>query len=121
MAGAAPLGKARARTFDHLDPTVVARARIRTARHLPPQADAMTVGRTVYVRPGHEASDSLLAHELVHVRQWQQYGWFGFLRRYLGAYLANLVRLRNHMAAYRAIPFEAEARAEAATWKARHR
>jgi len=120
VAGAAPLGKARAGRFDHLAPEVVGRARIRTARHLPKQADAMTVGRTIYVRPGHEASDGLLAHELVHVRQWQQYGALGFLRRYLGAYLANLVRLRDHMAAYRAIPFEAEARAEAATWKARH-
>lgn len=120
MAGAAPLGKARAGRFDHLAPEVVERARIRTARHLPKQADAMTVGRTIYVRPGHEASDTLLAHELVHVRQWQQYGAFGFLRRYLGAYLANLLRLRDHMDAYRAIPFEAEARAEASTWKARH-
>lgn len=121
MAGAAPLGKARAGRFDHLAPEVVGRARIRTARHLPRQADAMTIGRTIYVRPGHEASDALLAHELVHVRQWQQYGPIGFLRRYLGAYLANLVRLRNHMAAYRAIPLEAEAREQAATWKARHR
>lgn len=120
MAGAAPLGKARAAQFDHLDAGVVGRARIRVARHLPKQADAMTIGRTIYVRPGHEGSDGLLAHELVHVRQWQQYGALGFLRRYLGAYVANLVRQRNHMAAYRAIPFEVEARAEAATWKARH-
>ena len=120
MAGAVALGQARARRFDHLDPDVVTRARVRTARHLPRQADAMTVGRTIFVRPGHEASDALLAHELVHVRQWRQFGWFGFLRRYLGAYLVNLVRLRDHMAAYRAIPFEAEARAEAETWKARH-
>lgn len=121
MAAAAPLAKARADRFDHLPADVVARARVRTARHLPKQADALTVGRTIYVRPGHEASDALLAHELVHVRQWRQYGWFGFLRRYLAAYLANLVRLRDHMAAYRAIPLEAEARAAAATWRDRHR
>ena len=121
MPGAAPLGKARAGRFDHLDPSVVARARVRTARHLPRQADAMTVGRTIYVRPGHEGSDTLLAHELVHVGQWQRYGWFGFLRRYLGAYAANLVRLRGHLAAYRAIPLEAEAREATAAWKARHR
>lgn len=120
MAAAARLAKARADRFDHLPPEVVTRARVRTSRLLPPQADAMTVGRTVLVRPGHDASDTLLAHELVHVRQWREYGWFGFLRRYLGAYLANLVRLRDHMAAYRAIPLEAEARAAAATWKARH-
>ena len=120
MARAAPLGKAAAARFDHLPPETVARARITTSRRLPRQADAMTVGRTVYVRPGHEQSQALMAHELVHVRQWQQYGWFGFLRRYLWAYARNLVALRDHMDAYRAIPFEAEAREEAARWKARH-
>jgi len=108
------------RRFDHLPKATVERARVKTSRRLPPQADAMTVGRTIYVRPGHEHSDSLMAHELVHVRQWQEYGWFGFLRRYLGAYLRNLMKLRNHMAAYRAIPLEVEARAEASAWKAAH-
>ena len=120
MTSAAPLGKAAADRFDHLQPATVARARIKTSRRLPRQADAMTVGRTIYVRPGHEQSQSLIAHELVHVRQWQEHGRFGFLRRYLWAYARNLVALRDHMAAYRAIPFEAEARAEAARWKARH-
>lgn len=120
MAGRQPLAKAAIQRFDHLPKATVERARVRTSRRLPPQADAMTVGRTIYVRPGHEDSDTLIAHELVHVRQWQQYGWFGFLRRYLGDYLHNLAKLRNHMAAYRAIPFEAEARAEAAAWKAKH-
>ena len=113
MAGAAPLGKARAGRFDHLAPEVVGRARIRTARHLPRQADAMTIGRTIYVRPGHEASDALLAHELVHVRQWQQYGPIGFLRRYLSDYLRFRVRGLPHWAAYRRIGFECEAEWEA--------
>lgn len=119
-AGARPLSKSAVRRFDHLPVATVERARIATTRHLPKQADAMTIGRTIYVRPGHERSESLIAHELVHVRQWQQHGHVGFLRRYLWDYLRNLVHLRNHMAAYRAIPFEAEARAEAAAWKAMH-
>ena len=36
-----------------------------------------------------EAADSarLLRHEEEHVRQWRELGPFGFLRRYLGAYL----------------------------------
>jgi len=115
-----PLAKASAARFDHLPAATVARARLRASRHLPRQADAVTIGRTIYVRPGHEGSEALIAHELVHVRQWQEHGRFGFLRRYLGAYLKNLVRERDHMAAYRAIPFEIEARAEAGAWKARH-
>ena len=121
MARAEPLGKAAAARFDHLPPAMVEGAKVKVARRLPRQADAMTIGRTIYVRPGHEGSQGLLAHELVHVRQWEQYGAFGFLRRYLWAYARNLVALRDHMAAYRAIPFEAEAREEAAAWKARHR
>ena len=115
------LGKAAAARFDHVPPSTVEKTKVRLARRLPRQADAMTIGRTIYVRPGHEQSQALLAHELVHVRQWQQYGSLGFLRRYLGAYARNLVALRNHLAAYRAIPFEAEAREEAAAWKARQR
>lgn len=94
---------------------------MRTSRLLPRQAGAMTVGRTILVRPGHEASEPLMAHELVHVRQWQDLGWLGFLRAYVGAYLRNVVRLRDHRAAYLAIPLEAEAREEAARWAARHR
>lgn len=120
MARAVALGKAGAARFDHLPPATVEGARVKTARRLPRQADAMTLGRTIYVRPGHEASQALLAHELVHVRQWQQYGRFGFLRRYLWDYVRNLVTLRDHMAAYWAIAFEAEAREVAAQWKARH-
>jgi hypothetical protein len=119
VAPASPLSKSAIGRFDHLPAATVERARVKITKRLPPQADAMTIGDTIYVRPGHQHSEPLLAHELVHVRQWEEYGPVGFLRRYLGAYFSNLVRLRDHMAAYRAIPFEVEARAEAATWKAR--
>lgn len=78
----------------------------------------MTIGHTILVRPGREDDEALLAHELVHVRQWAELGPVGFLARYLGAYFRNLARLRNHMAAYRAIPLEAEARAAAEAWHA---
>ena len=120
MPKAQPLAKSAVTRFDHLPPVVLERARVKVWRRLPKQADAMTIGRTIFVRPGHEDSDGLMAHELVHVRQWKQYGRLGFLGRYLWAYARNLVELRNHMAAYRAIPFEAEATAEAAKWKAKH-
>ena len=119
MARAEPLGKAAGARYDHVPPATVQRAKVKLSRRLPRQADAMTVGRTIYVRPGHEQSQGLLAHELVHVRQWQQYGSSGFLRRYLWAYARNLLALRDHMAAYRASPVEAEAREEAGAWKAR--
>jgi hypothetical protein len=106
--------------FDHLPAGLAGAARLRTFPLLPPQAGAMTLGRTILIRPGREDDDDLLAHELVHVRQWADLGHLRFLVRYLGAYLANLARLRRHMAAYRAIPLEVEAREEAARWRRKH-
>src|SRR5436190_1536926 len=45
----------------------------------------MTLGRWVLVRRGHEHDRGLIAHELVHVRQWRELGAVRFLVRYLGA------------------------------------
>ena len=54
---------------------------------------AVTLGRTVFVpdaayfaslNPAKQAA--LLAHEAVHIRQWQQLGAWRFLRRYLREY-----------------------------------
>ena len=85
-------------------------------RLVPPGADAITLGRLVLVRRGHESSEYLLEHELVHVRQYRERGFFGFLVRYVGRYL--LLRLDGwpHLAAYRRLPAEA-----AADWGARRR
>jgi hypothetical protein len=75
----------------------------------------MTLGSTIYVHPRLLEGDPrvlayLLAHEVVHVRQWRQLGKTRFLRRYLGEYLANRRRGLSHDRAYRAISFEEEAR-----------
>jgi hypothetical protein len=50
-----------------------------------------------------------MRHELVHVRQWRRFGVFGFLRRYLGAYVLWRLRRKGHRGAYLRIPFEIEA------------
>jgi hypothetical protein len=60
-------------------------------------------------RPAQELG-RLVVHELVHTRQWADYGAFGFLRRYLSRYLSGLVRGRRHQVAYRSNPYEVEAR-----------
>ena len=79
---------------------------------VPPGADAMTLGRLILVRKGHESSPTLIEHELVHVRQFREQGKVRFLLGYLGRY----VRLRldgwPHLAAYRRLPAEIEARWE---------
>lgn len=81
---------------------------------VPPGADAWTLGSLVIVRPASARSVHLLAHELEHVRQWRERGPVGFLRWYLGAYLAWRARGYPHRSAYRRIPAEVSAE-----WRAR--
>lgn len=101
--------------FDHVPEALTEGVRIVEVPFLSPGADAMTLGRMVLMRRGH-ASKRLLAHELVHVQQWSRLGRAGFLRQYVGAYARSLARLRNHRAAYLAIPLEVEARERARRW-----
>jgi hypothetical protein len=76
----------------------------------------LTIGRHVRLRRGREDDAKLIAHELVHVRQYADRGVVRFLARYLRDYAVNLARLRSHRKAYLAIPAEVEARAEADRW-----
>jgi uncharacterized protein DUF4157 len=70
----------------------------------------MTLGRVILLRRGHATDQALLAHELVHVRQWRELGAGRFLWRYLGAYLRGRATGLGHQRAYEAIPLEVEAR-----------
>ena len=83
---------------------------------LPPGADGLTIGRVVMVREGHEHSRYLLAHEMVHVRQYRELGIPRFLAGYLARYLLLRLDGWGHDAAYRRLPEEIEA-----DWKARRR
>ena len=114
------LSAAEVERFDHLPQEVLHRARLHRVRWLASGAHGMTLGRHVLLVRGHEDSAPLVAHELVHVRQYGESGFLRFLARYLSDYARNLVRLRNHREAYLAIPAEVEARAEAGRWKAKH-
>jgi hypothetical protein len=98
-------------SFVHVPAVDRSRARIVVVPWLSPGTAGMTVGRWVLLRGGHEDDRELLAHEMVHVRQWRERGARGFLTRYLADYLRGRRRGLGHGDAYRAIPFEAEARA----------
>ncbi len=79
---------------------------------------AITLMHWVFVHPdilGSPGPDlgRLVVHELVHVRQWADYGLVRFLRRYLGGYFAGRRRGIGHRMAYWSNPLEAEARAVA--------
>ena len=108
-------------SYDHVPASVAGRVRVVRVPVLPPGADGMTLGRVILLRRDAMADRTgrrtLLAHELVHARQWAELGVARFLWRYLLAYAANLRRLRGHQAAYLAIPLEAEAREGADWWE----
>jgi hypothetical protein len=63
-----------------------------------------------------DGASKLIAHELVHVRQWSELGIVGFLARYLGAFVRNLRTERSWRRAYRLIPAEQEAYRLAQEW-----
>lgn len=88
----------------------VARARVILVPRLMPGVAAMTLGRVILLRQEHAADPALLAHELVHVRQWRELGAARFLWRYLGSYARSRAAGLGHQKAYEAIPLEVEAR-----------
>jgi hypothetical protein len=100
-----------AKAFAHVPEADRRRARVLIVTVLMPGAAGMTLGRWILIRRGHEHDRALLAHELVHVRQWRELGVVRFLWRYLGAYARGRVRGLCHRDAYAAIPLEQEARA----------
>ena len=85
---------------------------------LPPGAVGMTSGRLIFLRRDEpmDGRSTLIAHEVVHVRQFTEMGRLFFFLKYATAYARNMARLRSHRRAYLAIPQEREAYAMAANW-----
>lgn len=81
---------------------------------VPPGADAVTIVRVISVRAAAAGDQHLMRHELAHVRQWQELGVVGFLRRYLGSYLVSRWNGVGHRQAYLRIPLEVAAEEAAA-------
>ena len=52
---------------------------------------------------------TLIAHELTHVRQYQEMGFLRFLYRYLRDYIQSRIEGKNHHSAYLNVSFEQEA------------
>jgi len=71
---------------------------------------AITAGHVIFVHEGRAEDAELLAHELVHVCQWDE-GQIEFLWDYTSEYVTNLAELRDTEQAYREISFEEQARA----------
>lgn len=84
-------------------------------RYVPGRPAGYVNRHRVYLAADWRESDdvdalALLAHELVHVRQYRQLGPWGFRWAYLREYLSGRFRNLGHEAAYRNISFERAAR-----------
>ncbi len=102
--------------YDHVERSVVGQAVLWTVSWLPPGVSGMTLGHRVLLRRGRQGDAQLVAHELVHVEQYQTLGTGAFLVGYVRAYASNLWRFRSHRLAYLAIPAEREARRRTTRW-----
>ncbi len=108
-------------SYDHLDRDLARRVRLVGIPALPGRYLGITLGTFVLLATDEPADGSsvLIAHELVHVRQWSEDGRVRFAFRYVRAFAANLARYRRWHAAYRNIPAEIEARTVASEWSRR--
>lgn len=108
--------------YEHLPRELLERVRLVRVPILPPAVHGMTIGRWVLLRGDRidRRLSALVAHELVHVRQFAELGPMRFVAQYLREYLRNLWRFRRHGPAYANISFEVEARREADEWAALH-
>jgi hypothetical protein len=107
-------------SYDLVAPAIARRAVLIRVPVLPPGAVGLTSGRFVLLRRDEpeDGSSDLIAHELVHVRQFAEAGRLRFAATYLLAYLRNLVRFRRHRLAYLNIPAEQEAYRMSREWLA---
>ena len=108
--------------YDVLPRALAKRVRVVEVPVLPNGADGMTVGTVVFVRDDRstDGDRALLAHELVHVRQFAEQGAFRFLGGYARDYLRGRRQGLTHRNAYLAIDAEREARRVEADWRRRN-
>ncbi len=119
--GGRPLNQSELDSYDVLVPELAARVRVYNIAWQPGPYKGITIGRRIFLSTSvsEDGTSALLAHELVHVRQWAELGLIGFLWNYLGDFSRNLIRSKRWNHAYHQIRAEQEARSEAGRWNQR--
>lgn len=105
-------------SYDLVDEALARRVKVARIPRLPGRYTGLTLGPIVFVSCDvpDDGTSSLLAHELVHVRQWHEQGVPRFAWCYASSFARGLARQRRWNDAYRAIPAEVEAREDASRW-----
>lgn len=104
--------------YDVVGPDIARRVRVVKVPRIPGGYAGMTVGRTVLLarEVDSDGSSALMAHELVHARQWTEQGAPRFLSTYLTSFAKNLRQHRRWKVAYNNIDAELEAKRETTDW-----
>jgi len=112
------LNQAELDSYDVLPKYLARRVRVVTVPALPGGYDGMTLGYTILLARDidEQGNSPLLAHELVHVRQWVEQGRIAFSGRYLGSFARGLGSHLSWRRAYLSVEAEAEARRETSAW-----
>ncbi len=105
-------------SYNHISSDLAAKVRVLETNLRIPGFYGITLGRFVIVGKGCpcDGSSTLIAHELVHVRQWFELGALGFLGSYLSDFFTGLLKMRSWRKAYRNIGLEIEARKACESW-----
>jgi hypothetical protein len=113
-----PLNEIELEAYDMIPPELGRRVRVHRIPAIPGGYAGMTLGHHILLARDVEpdGTSTLLAHELVHVRQWSEQGLLGFSSRYLASFGRNLGRHRRWQPAYRDVDAEHEARRETTDW-----
>ncbi len=108
--------------YNHIAPALLKDVRIFRVKKVLPAYTGITLGNWIFlmVDQPQDGTSVLLAHELVHVRQWQEQGKVRFLVDYLRCFIKGYKKQRSWSCAYREIDAECEARAEAQRWADEH-
>lgn len=116
-----PLTSAELESYDAVDPEIARLVRVCKIPYIPGGFHGICLGRYIFlaIDVADDGDSSLLAHEMVHVRQWNERGVPGYLAWYLKSFGSNLVKTKRWMPAYREIDAEIEARQEATDWRRR--
>ena len=87
-----PLSEAELSSYDVLPLPLAKRVRVLSVPRLPGGYDGMTLGRFIILarQIDDTGNSSLLAHELVHVRQWADLGLLNFSSSYVLSFLGGL-------------------------------
>lgn len=108
-------------SYDLIDRPLAESVRVINVPFVPGGYAGITFGRFIYLAKPipPDGTSTLLAHELVHVGQYFEIGIPRYIYLYLKSFFPDLFRMKNWNQAYRAIPFEIDARQVTSRWQRR--